>query len=210
MDAGDADVELVVGALDDGERVFAVVVVASLCVRKASTRASGRARADEATTEDAGDADEELVVVALDDLERVLVVASLRVCEASTRASGRARADEATTDGDHGMDAGDADDEEVGGALDDGERVVAVFALRVCEASTRASGRARADEATTDGDPGMDAGDADEEVVVVALDDDRVLAVASLRAREASTRASARARGRCDDGCGSRYGRGRR
>ena len=39
-------------------------------------------------------------------------------------------------------------------ALDDGERVFAVAALRVREASTRASGRARADEATTGGDPG--------------------------------------------------------
>ena len=52
------------------------------------------------------------------------------------------------------MDAGDADVEDVGGALDDGERVLVVAALRVREASTRASGRARADEATTDGDPG--------------------------------------------------------
>ena len=52
------------------------------------------------------------------------------------------------------MDAGDADVEEVGVALDDGERVLVVAALLVREASTRASGRARADEATTDGDPG--------------------------------------------------------
>ena len=36
----------------------------------------------------------------------------------------------------------------------DGERVLVVAALRAREASTRASGRARADEATTDGDPG--------------------------------------------------------
>ena len=36
----------------------------------------------------------------------------------------------------------------------DGERALVVAALRVREASTRASGRARADEATTDGDPG--------------------------------------------------------
>ena len=46
---------------------------------------------------DAGDADVELVVLALAafevavDGERVLAVAALRVCEASTRASGRAR-----------------------------------------------------------------------------------------------------------------------
>ena len=52
------------------------------------------------------------------------------------------------------MDAGDADVEDVVVALDDGERVLARAALRVREASTRASGRARADEATTDGDPG--------------------------------------------------------
>ena len=52
------------------------------------------------------------------------------------------------------MDAGDADGELVVDALDDGERVVALASLRVREASTRASGRARADEATTDGDPG--------------------------------------------------------
>ena len=52
------------------------------------------------------------------------------------------------------MDAGDADVEIVAVALDDGERVFAVAALRVREASTRASGRARADEATTDGDAG--------------------------------------------------------
>ena len=53
-----------------------------------------------------------------------------------------------------GMDAGDADVESVVGALADGERVLARAALRAREASTRASGRARADEATTDGDPG--------------------------------------------------------
>ena len=52
------------------------------------------------------------------------------------------------------MDAGDADVEVVVGALDDGERVLAVASLHVREASTRASGRARADEATTEGDPG--------------------------------------------------------
>ena len=52
------------------------------------------------------------------------------------------------------MDAGDADDEDVGGALDDGERILAFLALLAREASTRASGRARAVEETTDGDPG--------------------------------------------------------
>ena len=65
-----------------------------------------------------------------------------------------ARADEATTDGDPGLDAGDADLEGVTVAGLDGERVLVVASLRVREASTRASGRARADEATTDGDPG--------------------------------------------------------
>jgi len=52
------------------------------------------------------------------------------------------------------MDAGDADEEVVLVALDDGERVLAQASLREREASTRASGRARADEATTGGDPG--------------------------------------------------------
>ena len=52
------------------------------------------------------------------------------------------------------MDAGDADGELVVDALDDLERVVALASLRVREASARASGRARADEATTDGEPG--------------------------------------------------------
>ena len=54
------------------------------------------------------------------------------------------------------MDAGDADVERVVAFfifLDD-DRVLAVASLRVREASTRASGRARADEATTGGDPG--------------------------------------------------------
>ena len=81
-----------------------------------------------------------------------------------------------------GMDAGDADPEVVVGALDDGELVVAVAALRVREASTRASGRARAR-----GDDGWgsrtDAGDADFDAVLVALDDDRVVAAVALRAR---------------------------
>ena len=52
------------------------------------------------------------------------------------------------------MDAGDADVELVAVAGLDGERVLVVASLRVREASTRASGRARADEATTDADPG--------------------------------------------------------
>ena len=103
MDAGDADVEAVVGAGLDGELV---VVEAALRVHQASARASHRAcaRGDNGcgSRMDAGDADAEVVLVALDDGERVLVVAALRVCEASTRASGRARADEATTGGDPG------------------------------------------------------------------------------------------------------------
>ena len=53
-----------------------------------------------------------------------------------------------------GMDAGDADEEAVVGAGLDGEQVIARLSLREREASTRASGRARADEATTDADPG--------------------------------------------------------
>ena len=53
-----------------------------------------------------------------------------------------------------GMDAGDADVEAVVNALDDGELVLVAAALHMREASTRASGRARADEATTGGDPG--------------------------------------------------------
>ena len=52
------------------------------------------------------------------------------------------------------MDAGDADLEVVGVALDDVERVLARIALSASEASTRARRAARADEATTDGDPG--------------------------------------------------------
>ena len=54
-----------------------------------------------------------------------------------------------------GMDAGDADVEEIVGALDDGELVVVVAALRVHQASARASGRARAGgRGDEDGDPG--------------------------------------------------------
>jgi len=51
------------------------------------------------------------------------------------------------------MDAGDADEEVVAVAVD-GERVVVRVSLRVSEALARAAGRARADEATADGDPG--------------------------------------------------------
>ena len=47
MNAGDADVEFVVVAFLDGERVVAFV---ALRVRKASTRALSRARGREATT----------------------------------------------------------------------------------------------------------------------------------------------------------------
>ena len=50
------------------------------------------------------------------------------------------------------MDAGDADVEFVPVALDDGKRVVAVVALRVREASTRAPSRARG--RGDGGDPG--------------------------------------------------------
>ena len=57
----------------------------------------------------------------------------------------------------------------------------------------------------------MDAGDADVEVVVVAvLDDERVLAFAALRVREASTRASSSARGREATTAEIPDGRGRR
>ena len=95
MDAGDADVEVVVGALLDGERVVAFV---ALRVRKASTRALSRA--DEATAAmiqvDAGDADPEFVVVAKGDGEHVFFIAALCVREASTRALSRARGREAT------------------------------------------------------------------------------------------------------------------
>ena len=66
----------------------------------------------------------------------------------------------------------------------------------------RRAARAQADEATTDGDPGMDAGDADVEDVVVALDDDRVVAAFSLRAALRRRRATdvsdaGRSRGCC-------------
>ena len=155
MDAGDADLEDVAEAGLDGERV---VAVAALRVRKASTRASGRARGRGgdgwgSRMMDAGDADVEVVVAGLDG-ERVVAVAALRVREASTRASGRARGRGDDGWGSRMMDAGDADVEFVVVALDDLERVLALASLRVREASTRASGRARADEATTDGDPG--------------------------------------------------------
>ena len=91
------------------------------------------------------------------------------------------------------MDAGDADEEFVELALDDGERVLVVAALCVREASTRASGRARGRGDDGWGSRMMDAGDADVEDVAVALDDDRVVAAFCLRvalrrrrAREAS------------------------
>ena len=97
------------------------------------------------------------------------------------------------------MDAGDADVEDVAVAGLDGERVLVVASLRVREASTRASGRARADEATTDGDPGLDAGDADVEFVAEAgLDGERVVAASPLRAcaKRRRERRAARARTR--------------
>ena len=85
------------------------------------------------------------------------------------------------------MDAGDADVEVVGVALDDLELVVVVASLRVHKASKRASGRARGRGGDRWGSR-MDAGDADVEVVGVALDDgERVFAFASLRVHEAST-----------------------
>ena len=99
---GNADVEAVVIAGHDVERVLAF---AALRASKASTRTGplcGRGDDGRGSRMDAGDADVEVVVVARLDGDRVLVLASLRVCEASTRASGRARADEATTDGDPG------------------------------------------------------------------------------------------------------------
>ena len=96
MNAGDADVEFVVVAFLDGERVVAFV---ALRVRKASTRALSRA--DEATAAmipvDAGDADPEFVVVAKGDGEHVFFIAALCVREASTRALSRARGREAMT-----------------------------------------------------------------------------------------------------------------
>jgi hypothetical protein len=153
MDAGDADVEGVAVAGLDGERVLAPASLREGGVKGALHRACGRGDDGWGSRMDAGDADVEVVVVAGLDVERVLAEASLREWEASTRASGRARGR-----GDDGWgsrtDAGDADVEVVHSALDDGERVLAVASLRVREASTRASGRARADEATTDGDPG--------------------------------------------------------
>ena len=79
------------------------------------------------------------------------------------------------------INAGDADEEVVIGvilihaAILDGERVVAIAALRVREASTRSPGRARGREATVAAIPDG-RGDADVEVVAVALDDNRVVA----------------------------------
>ena len=100
-----------------------------------------------------GNADVEAVVIAGHDVERVLAFAALRASKASTRTGPLCgRGDDGR--GSPRMDAGDADVEVVPVALDDAERVLVVAALRVREASTRASGRARADEATTDGDPG--------------------------------------------------------
>ena len=88
------------------------------------------------------------------------------------------------------MDAGDADVEIEGGAVLGDDLVVARAALRVREASTQASGRARAHDGSR-----MDAGDADVEVAGEALVRlERVGARTSLRVREASTRASGRAR----------------
>ena len=89
MDAGDADVEGVVVAVLDDERVLAF---AALRVREASTRASSSARGRKPTAaaipDGRGSADVEFVVVAVLDGEHVLVVAALRVRGASTRAIG--------------------------------------------------------------------------------------------------------------------------
>ena len=103
---------------------------------------------------DAGDADLEAVPVAGHDAERVVARVSLRVrrsVDASVGPRARGRGDDGWGSR---MDAGDADDEEVFVALDDGERVLALASLRAREASKRASHRARADETATDGDPG--------------------------------------------------------
>ena len=76
----------------------------------------------------------------------------------------------------------------------DGESVAFQTPLSVRNASTRASDRARTGEGDLWRSP-MDAGDADDEVVLVAgLDAERVLACFALRVREASTRALRRAR----------------
>ena len=91
------------------------------------------------------------------------------------------------------MDAGDADGEAVAVAAD-AERVLAFAALRAREASTRASGRARAGRGDDGWGSRTDAGDADVELVAVALDAERVVARISLRVREVSTRASGSAR----------------
>ena len=102
MDAGDADVEVVVGALDDGELV---VVVAALSVREASTRASGRARADEATTDGDPGWTRETLTESLLALPLTLSVSSPSppyACAKRRRERLAARADEATTDGDPG------------------------------------------------------------------------------------------------------------
>ena len=93
---------------------------------------------------------------------------------------------------DHGdgfrMDAGDADFEVVPVAFLDGERVVAFAALRVREASTRASSSARGRKPTAAAIPDG-RGSADVEFVVVAvLDGEHVLVFATLRVRKASTR----------------------
>ena len=98
MDAGDADVEVVVVAVLDDERVLAF---AALRVREASTRASSSARERKPTAaaipNGRGSADVEFVVVAVLDGEHVLVFATLRVRKASTRVMGSgARRREAT------------------------------------------------------------------------------------------------------------------
>ena len=108
------------------------------------------------------------------------------------------------------MDAGDADLEAVLVAGLDDERVLAVFALRVREASTRASGRVRADEATTEGDPGWT-----RETLTSSLFSlpDLTTSASSpnppyARARSVDASVGPRARGRGDDGWGTRMDAG--
>ena len=155
MDAGDADVEAVAVAPFDAELVLAV---AALRAREASTRASGRARADEATTDgDPGWTRETLTWRVLELPSTTLSVSSPSPPYACEKRRRERQAPRAHGRGDDGWgsqtDAGDADGEVVLVAGLDGERVLVVAALCAREASTRASGRAR-DEATTEGDPG--------------------------------------------------------
>ena len=108
------------------------------------------------------------------------------------------------------MDAGDADVEFVAVAGLDGERVLAQASLRVCEASTRALGRARADEATTGGDPGWTRETLTSSLF--SLPSSTTIASSPpppyARARSVDASVGPRARGRGDDGRGSRMDAG--